>query len=112
MCHKALLLYKQNLFDMSEMKTSNPKLMMSLMYAAAATTVIAGILHMMMAPRYISHNMGEGILFLVGGILQIFWAVPVIRRWGKTWQIIGIIGTAVFVILFFSEPLCLRVAPF
>ncbi len=90
---------------MSEMKTSNPKLMISLMYAAAATTVIAGILHMMMAPRSISHNMGEGILFLVGGILQIFWAVPVIRRWGKAWQIIGIIGTAVFVILFFSDRL-------
>ena len=88
---------------MSETKTSNTKLMILLTYSAAATTVIAGILHIMMAPRSISLNMGEGVLFLVGGILQIFWAVPVIRQWGRIWQIIGIIGTAVFVILFFSD---------
>lgn len=90
---------------MSETKANNTKLVMSLAYAAAATTVIAGILHLIMAPRSISHNMGEGVLFLVGGILQIFWAVPVIRRWGRVWQIIGIVGTAIFVILFFSDRL-------
>ena len=84
------------------MKTSNAKLMILLTYAAAATTVTAGILHIMMAPRSISHNLG-GVLFLVGGMLQIFWAVPVIRQWGRVWKIIGITGTAVFVILFFSD---------
>jgi hypothetical protein len=39
------------------------------------------------------------------GALQIFWTVPIIRRWSIIWQIIGIIGTAVFVILFFSDRL-------
>jgi len=72
-----------------------------LSFAAAATTVIAGILHLMMAPRSLSQEMGEGILFLVGGVLQIFWAIPVIKRWGRIWQVIGIVGTAVFVILWF-----------
>ena len=90
---------------MSEVKAQNTKLIISLAYVAAATTVIAGILHLIMGPRSISHNMGEGILFLVGGSLQVFWALPVIRRWGRIWQIIGIIGTAVFVILFFSDRL-------
>ena len=49
-----------------------------------------------------SEDLGEGILFLVGGILQVFWAVPVIRHWGRIWQIIGIAGTAIFVILWFA----------
>ncbi len=88
---------------MSEMKEKNTKLMMVLTYTAAVVTVVPGILHLTMAPRSFSHDMGQGILFLVGGSLQIFWAVPVIRHWGRVWQIIGIVGTAIFVILFFSD---------
>ena len=76
-----------------------------LSFAAACTTVIAGILHITMAPRSLSHDVGQGILFLVGGVLQVFWAVPVIKRWGKVWQIIGIAGTAVFAILYFTSRL-------
>jgi len=70
--------------------------------AAAIATVVAGILHIVMAPRSLSEDLGEGILFLVGGILQVFWAVPVIRQWGRIWQIIGITGTVIFVILWFA----------
>jgi len=79
------------------------KKILLLSFAAAGATVIAGILHVMMAPRSFSEDLGQGILFLVGGIAQIFWAVPVIRRWGKIWQIIGLVGTVVFVILFFAS---------
>ena len=39
------------------------------------------------------------ILFLVGGIAQVFWVVPTIRQWGKIWYSIGIAGTAVFMLL-------------
>ena len=70
--------------------------------AAAAATVIAGVLHLLMVPNSIYREAGEGILFLVGGTLQVFWAVPVIKRWGRIWQIIGIGGTAVFVALWFA----------
>ncbi|MDE1727325.1 MAG: hypothetical protein KGH89_08715 [Thaumarchaeota archaeon] len=73
-----------------------------LAFTAAGTTVIAGILHLQLVPMSISHDIGEGILFLVGGVLQIFWAVPVIKQWGRIWQIIGIVGTIVFTILWFS----------
>ena len=89
---------------MSQTLTSDKKLLI-LSIIAAATTVIAGILHIQMAPRTLSQNLGEGILFLVGGLLQIFWAVPVIKRWGRPWQIIGIVGTAVFFILWYADRL-------
>lgn len=78
------------------------KKIMLFSFAPAAATVIAGILHLMMVPRSISDDLGQGILFLVGGILQVFWAVPVIKQWGRVWQIIGLVGTAVFLALWFG----------
>ncbi|AIF82431.1 hypothetical protein NTE_00349 [Candidatus Nitrososphaera evergladensis SR1] len=34
---------------------------------------------------------------MVGGIAQIFWILPILRRWGKVWYSIGIAGTTVFI---------------
>ena len=73
-----------------------------LLYAAAATTLIAGILHLNKVIDTISSGeaiSNADILFLVGGIAQVFWIVPIIRQWGKNWYSIGIAGTAVFVLL-------------
>ncbi len=78
------------------------KQVLALSFVAAATTVIAGILHLMMAPMSLSREFEEGVLFLVGGALQVFWAVPVIKQWGRIWQIIGIVGTVIFTILWFA----------
>ena len=78
------------------------KKILPLVYGAAATTVIAGIIHILLVPHSISDDVGEGILFLVGGMLQVFWALPVIKKWNKIWQYVGIGGTAVLVILWFS----------
>lgn len=89
---------------MSQTLTRDKKILI-ISIVAAATTVIAGILHVQMAPRSLSQNLGEGILFLVGGLLQIFWAVPVIKQWGRIWQIIGISGTAVFFALWYADKL-------
>ncbi len=55
----------------------------------------------MMVPMSLSNEFGEGILFLFGGVLQIFWTAPVIKRWGVIWQIIGIVGTIIFTVLWF-----------
>ena len=71
----------------------------------AAATVIAGIMHLQMVPGNISRNTGEGILFLVGGLVQIFWAVPVVKRWGKVWQIIGLVGTGAFILMWYLDRL-------
>ena len=67
--------------------------------AAAATTAIAGLLHLMMGPNSLNFNINQGILFIVGGIAQVFWITPMIRRWGIPWYAIGIAGTIVFMAL-------------
>jgi hypothetical protein len=64
--------------------------------AAAICTAIAGILHLSMLPAF---NTNTTILFLVGGIAQIFWIIPTIKSWGKTWGYIGIAGTMAFVLI-------------
>ena len=64
--------------------------------AASICTAIAGILHLTMLP---APNTNMTVLFLVGGIAQIFWVIPTIKRWGKTWDIIGIAGTLAFLII-------------
>jgi hypothetical protein len=56
-----------------------------LYYAAAATTAIAGILHLMLVPNVIGFNINTAIFFIIAGISQLFWVVPMIRRWGKIW---------------------------
>ena len=38
--------------------------------------------------------------FLVAGVAQLFWVVPMIRRWGRPWYFVGIGGTIVLIILF------------
>lgn len=70
-----------------------------LYYAAAAATAIAGMLHLMMGPGSLGFNANQGILFTVGGIAQVFWIIPMIRRWGSPWYAVGIGGTLVFIAL-------------
>lgn len=68
-----------------------------LYYAAAATTAIAGILHLIMTPNILNFNPNGAILFAVGGAAQIFWVIPMIRRWGRIWYGVGIGGTLVLI---------------
>jgi len=70
-----------------------------LYYAAAATTAIAGILHLILVPNIIDRNPNSGIFFLVAGIAQIFWVIPMLKRGGRIWYYIGIAGTIVLIII-------------
>jgi hypothetical protein len=70
-----------------------------LFYAAAAATAIAGILHLIFASNVVGSNIPSGTFFIVTGIAQVFWALPMVRRWGKVWYYIGIAGTVVLIIL-------------
>ena len=70
-----------------------------LYYAAAATTAIAGILHLILVPDIIGRNPNSGVFFLISGIAQIFWVIPMLKRWGRTWYYIGIAGTIVLIIM-------------
>jgi uncharacterized membrane protein YuzA (DUF378 family) len=68
---------------------------------AAATTAIAGILHLI----WVSSIIGKAppaisIFFIVSGLAQAFWALPMIKRWGRKWCYIGLAGTVILVILY------------
>lgn len=71
-----------------------------LYYAAAATTAIAGVLHLIQASNVLGFNLNFGIFFIVAGIAQLFWVLPIIRRWGLPWYYVGIGGTIVLMILY------------
>jgi hypothetical protein len=68
-------------------------------YVAAATTAIAGIMHLTLVPNVIGFNINSAIFFLVAGIAQLFWVVPMLKRWGKIWYYIGIAGTIILIIM-------------
>ena len=70
-----------------------------LYYAAAATTAIAGMLHLTLVPNIIGRNPNSGIFFIISGIAQIFWVIPMLKKWGKTWYYIGIAGTIILIII-------------
>jgi hypothetical protein len=72
----------------------------ALYYAAAATTAIAGILHLVLAPNILEFNLNTGIFFIVAGIAQLFWVVPMIKKWGRPWYLAGIVGTMILIVLF------------
>jgi len=70
-----------------------------LYYAAAATTAIAGILHLSLVPNVIGRNPNSGIFFIISGIAQIFWVIPMLKRWGRIWYFLGIGGTIILIIM-------------
>jgi hypothetical protein len=64
---------------------------------AAACTGIAGILHLMLVPGSIIAGTEYATFFIISGLAQLFWVLPMVKRWGRIWNIIGIGGTAVLV---------------
>ena len=53
----------------------------------AVATAIAGIVHLYMPlshPRMLG-NLPVTTFFLVSGIAQLFWVLPMIKRWGRIW---------------------------
>jgi hypothetical protein len=70
-----------------------------LRYAAAGSTLIAGILHLSLVANAIERNFNTGILFLIGGLAQVFWVLPTIRGWNKVWYYVGIGGTLTFILI-------------
>jgi hypothetical protein len=73
-----------------------------LFIAAAVATAIAGIVHLYMPlshPRMLG-NIPIATFFLGSGIAQLFWVIPMIKRWGRLWYYIGIAGNIAFIILY------------
>lgn len=70
-----------------------------LRYAAAGSSLVAGILHLSLVANSIERNLNTGILFLIGGLAQVFWVVPTMRGWNKVWYYVGIGGTMAFILI-------------
>ena len=69
-------------------------------YIAAISTIGGGILHLLMlgpSSKPINFPMHllpyTDALFTIAGILQIFWCIPMIKRWGINWYYVGLVGT-------------------
>jgi len=57
---------------------------------------VSGYLEEMLQPR---DKIDIGMFFLLSGILQLFWVIPMIRRWGRPWYYFGLGGTVVLIII-------------
>ena len=90
-----------------------------LYYLAGTMIAMAGILHLVVASNLlgglegiIRSLAGPGLLtatfnitklgffFLVAGIAQLFWSVPMTKRWGRKWYYIGMCGTIALIALY------------
>ena len=72
-----------------------------LLYAAAASTLIAGVLHLAIVPIFFSQmSIDTTVFFIISGLAQIFWVIPVVKRWSKPWYYVGIGGTVILVIMY------------
>src|SRR5262249_44857646 len=64
---------------------------------------LAGIIHLMFGAGSLRFNgSGQSILFTVGGLLQIFWIIPMVRRWGPVWYAIGIAGNLALIMIWLT----------
>jgi len=68
--------------------------------AAAASTFIAGVLHLAIVPMFFNKMpTNVTIFFIISGLAQLFWVIPLIKRWSSIWYYIGIGGTVILIIL-------------
>ena len=73
----------------------------ALLYAAAASTFIAGALHLAIVPMFFMQMSTDiTIFFIVSGLAQIFWVILVIKEWIKPWYYVGIGGTIILIIMY------------
>jgi len=69
-------------------------------YGAAIATGIAGIMHLRLFFNGLDRGINDiGMFFLLSGVLQLFWVIPMLRRWGSSWYYFGLGGTIVLIII-------------
>ena len=72
----------------------------ALIYGAAACTLIAGVLHVALVPMFLGQMTIEvTVFFLASGLAQIFWILPIVKKWIMPWYYIGIGGTIILIVL-------------
>jgi hypothetical protein len=70
-----------------------------LCYSAAVTTFITGILHLTFVPNLIGFGGYTTLFFLITGIAQLFWVVPILKKWSNIWYYAGMGGTFILLAL-------------
>lgn len=72
----------------------------ALVYGAAASTLIAGVLHLALVPMFFNQMTPDVIIFFIGsGLAQLFWIIPTVKRWIFPWYYIGIGGTIILILM-------------
>jgi uncharacterized membrane protein YuzA (DUF378 family) len=76
------------------------KVLKELIYGAAASTLIAGVLHVALVPMFLGQMTTEvTIFFLASGLAQIFWILPTVKKRIMPWYYVGIGGTIFLIVL-------------
>jgi uncharacterized membrane protein YuzA (DUF378 family) len=70
-----------------------------LRYSAAVTTFITGILHLSFVPNLIGFSGYTSLFFLITGIAQLFWVLPILKKWSNIWYYAGMGGTFILLAL-------------
>ena len=72
----------------------------ALIYGAAASTLIAGVLHLALVPMFFNQMTPDVIVFFIGsGLAQLLWTIPTVKRWIFPWYYIGIGGTIILILM-------------
>ncbi len=74
-----------------------------LYYAAALSTSLAGIMHLILVQYFVGFDSLTSTFFIASGLAQIFWFVPYVRKWGRLWYTNGIVGTIALIVLFVNS---------
>jgi cytochrome c oxidase subunit I len=74
-----------------------------LYYAAAISTSLAGIMHLILVRYFVGFDSLTSTFFIVSGLAQIFWFIPYVKKWGRIWYTIGIVGTIALIVLFVNS---------
>ena len=75
-------------------------------YVAVCVTLLAGILLLTLFSLDTRINW-MSIFFLVSGFFQIFWVVPIVKRWGNYWYYAGIAGSLISIAVYVEYPIYL-----
>ena len=70
---------------------------------AVCATLLAGILLLTLFSIDTRINW-MSIFFLVSGFFQIFWVVPIVKRWGNYWYYAGIAGSLISIAVYVEYP--------
>jgi len=60
---------------------------------------LIGFLYLIKFGFSLKDKLDSSNFFIIAGIAQIFWVIPMLKKWGRTWYYIGIAGTIILIII-------------